>query len=113
MRLSDEPKQDRNRSTPPPNPAQDHQGPETGTPTAPQTSGCSHSLSIAEVRQTKRSGRGVRRIVTLCGTITQLVAENDRHLLASESDTNSDGGDYDGDGLNGVLSPERKEEIRR
>ena len=31
-----------------------------------------------------RSGRGIRRLVTLCGSITELVAENDRRLFAAE-----------------------------
>jgi hypothetical protein len=66
----------------------------------------------------RRSGRGIRRLVTLCRTVTQLVAEYDRHLLESVPDgdsgnngngRNDDGGDDDDE----HLTAENKEEIRR
>ena len=49
------------------------------------------SLAIREVRQ---SGRGIRRLVTLCGAIRQLVKESDRRLLGS-SDSDDDSGNDD------------------
>ena len=57
-----------------------------------------------EVKLTKRSGRGIRRLVTLCGSITQLVVEYDRRLPGSESD--DDGDDED-------TSPQGKEEVQK
>lgn len=65
----------------------------------------------------RRSGRGIRRIVTLCGTITQLVAENDRRLVeadpdSSSSDNDEEENDEDGDG-DGGHTLERKDEIRK
>lgn len=39
---------------------------------------CRISLAMRDVI---RSGRGIRRLVTLCGTIRQLVKESDRRLL--------------------------------
>ena len=49
---------------------------------------------VLEATQTRRSGRGIRRLVTLCGSITQLIAENDRRL-AFDSDSDSDEDDED------------------
>ena len=72
-----------------------------------------HSPSIMESDEAKRIGRGIRRIVTLCGTITQLVAENDSRLLGSESDADSDGDDEDGNGDDGGRRAEKKEEKKR
>ena len=45
------------------------------------------SLAISDAI---RSGRGIRRLVTLCGTIRQLVKENDRRLLGSDADSDDD-----------------------
>jgi hypothetical protein len=59
-----------------------------------------------EVRLARRSGLGIRRLVTLCGTVTQLVAEYDRHLLESTSDGNGRNDDEH-------LTAESKEEIKR
>lgn len=43
------------------------------------------------MREVVRSGRGIRRLVTLCGTVRQLVKENDRRLLnLSDSDEDED-----------------------
>ena len=81
-----------------------------GKSSVPSTASGSHPPSIADGQQVRKSGRGVRRLVTLCGTITQLVAEYDNRLLASESDAGGDDDDDDGDGDH---PPERKEEIRR
>ena len=83
-------------------------GPIQGKPTIPGTSSRSHSPSIAEVKETRKSGRGIHRLVTLGRAITQLVAENDRRLLTDESD--ADGDDHDGDE---DQPPDKMEEIRR
>lgn len=63
-----------------------------------------------EIKLTRIYGRGIRRLVTLCGTVTQLVAEYDRRFLESESD--DDGGDDNIDGDEDV-PPENKAEVRR
>jgi len=43
------------------------------------------------MREVIRSGRGIRRLVTLCSTILQLVKESDRRLLgSSDADPESD-----------------------
>ena len=107
MLPSNRPEQSRNRSEPPPDPDPDHEGPGPGEPAA-----LSHPLTIAEAKQARRSGRGIHRLVTLCGTITQLVAEYNCHLLVSESGTNSDDDGDEDEGGEGY-SPERKEEVRR
>ena len=65
---------------------------------------------MEDAKLARRSGRGIRRLVTLCGTVTQLVAEYDRRLL--DSDPNSDDDD-DADIDNEDLAPEKKEEIKR
>ena len=39
---------------------------------------------ILAVTKQVQSGRGIRRLVTLCGTIPELIAENDRQLFAAE-----------------------------
>ena len=77
-----------------------------------------YSPSITEeIKLARTGGRGIRRLVTLCGTVTQLVAEYDRRLLRSRSndDDADDAGDDndDDDGDNENLSPENKEEIKR
>jgi len=41
----------------------------------------SHRVSLGMRAVVIRSGRGIRRLVTLCGTVRQLVKENDRRLL--------------------------------
>jgi len=53
----------------------------------------SHRVSLA-MRKVIRSGRGIRRLVTLCGNIQQLVKENDRRL---QNLTDSDEDDDDED----------------
>jgi hypothetical protein len=65
------------------------------------------------VERAKKQGRGIRRLVTLCGTITQLVVENDRRSTAGEIDDcdDDDGGGNDDDSDND--SPERREEMKR
>ena len=47
--------------------------------------------------------------MTLCGTITQLVNENDRRLPGFESD---DDNDNDGDNEE-EMTPEKKEDVQR
>ena len=68
----------------------------------------SHSIAD-EIKLTRRSGCGIRRLVTLCGTVTQLVAEYDRRLLESESD------DEDGNNSNSneATPLQNEEEVRR
>jgi len=61
---------------------------------------------IDEMKLTRTTGRGIRRLVTLCGTVTQLVDEYDRRLLDPEPD---DDGDESDDGV----SPENKAEVQR
>ena len=90
-----------NGSTPPPNPDQDPQE----EPATPDANSHSHPTTIAEAKQVRRSGCGIRRLVTLCGTVTQLVAEYDRRLVGSESDGDDEENDED--------RPERREEIAR
>ena len=64
-----------------------------------------YSRSISEeVKLARGSGCGIRRLVTLCGTVTQLVAEHDRRFPGSESD--DDGDDED-------MSPQKKAEVQR
>ena len=58
-----------------------------------------------EVKLTKRSGRSIRQLVTLCGSITQLVIEYNRWLPGSESDDDGDDGD------DGNTSLQDKEEV--
>lgn len=48
----------------------------------------SYRISSA-LRDTIRSGRGIRRLVTLCGSIHHLVKESDRRLLGGR-DTDDD-----------------------
>jgi hypothetical protein len=99
------PAQDGNEIAPPPNPSQGHQGSDPGEPAIATT-----PFTIKEAKQARLSGRGFRRLVSLCRTVTQLVAEYDRHLLASGPDADSD---IDNDNDNEDHSPERREEIRR
>ena len=69
-----------------------------------------------DMKELKRCGRGIRRLVTLCGTITQLVLEYDRWLLRPVSN-GDDGGDDDdngnGDEGDDDIPPEKREEVRR
>ena len=59
------------------------------------------------MKLTRTSGRGIRRLVSLCGTVAQLVAEYDRRLLEPESDDdNDDENDED-------IPPETKAEVQR
>lgn len=67
-----------------------------------------HSPSIPEeVKLLRRSGRGIRKLVLLCGPVSQLVDEHDRRLLGSGPD---DDDDNNGDDNN---NDETKEEIDR
>ena len=66
-----------------------------------------HSHRITnEMKLTRTNGCGIRRLVSLCGTVTQLVAEYDRWLLEPESD---DDDDLDDD----EVPPETKAEVQR
>ena len=58
---------------------------------------------LIKLKQAKQKGRGIRRLVTLCGTITQLMVENNNRSADGEANDDVDNGN----------SPERKEEIRR
>lgn len=49
----------------------------------------SYRISYA-LRKVIRSGRGIRRLVTLCGTIRNLVKESDRRLLDLPDDEDDD-----------------------
>ena len=73
--------------------------------------------------QTKRSGRGIRWLITLCGSITQLIAENDCRLASNgdgeddddednDSDDNNNDGDNEDEDSDGNRA-EKKQEIRR
>lgn len=66
--------------------------------------------SITDDKELRRCGRGIRRLVTLCGSVTQLLAEYDRRLLRPEPDDdgvdNTDDADED-------IPPEKREEVRR
>ena len=73
--------------------------------------------------QTKRSGRGIRRLITLCGSITQLIAESDRCLASNgdgendddednDSDNDDDDDDNDDEDSDGNRA-EKKQEIKR
>ena len=67
---------------------------------------CSHRAA-RKVQDIICSGRGIRRLVTLCGTVTQLVSENDRRLPGSESDNDNDDNDDEG------IPPEKRAEVQR
>ena len=71
--------------------------------------------TVAEAKVTRRSGRGIRRLITLCGTVTQLVAENDRRLIRqAEYDSDADNDDDDdSDEADENLPPEKREELKR
>ena len=72
-----------------------------------------HLCSTAhKIRAIINSGRGICRLVTLCGTITQLVSKNDRRLPGSESDEDDDDDD-DNSSNDEETSPEKKEEVKR
>ena len=71
---------------------------------------CSHSIAN-EIKLTRTNGRGIRQLVTLCGKVTQLVDEYDRHLLEPEYD--DDGGDGDDVDDDEGVPPETKAEVRR
>ena len=61
--------------------------------------------SIApELKEIKKRGRGIRRLVTLCGPISHLLAENDWRILAGASRDGEDDDDQ---------RSEKKEEIKR
>lgn len=49
------------------------------------------------MREVIRSGRGIRRLVTLYGTIRQLLKENDRRLLGLSHDDNNNNNNGDED----------------
>ena len=62
-----------------------------------------------DAKLARRSGRGIRRVVTLCGNVIQLVAEYDRRLLDSESNSDDDDdADHDDEDLSA-----KKEETKR
>ena len=66
-----------------------------------------HSPRTArKIRAVIISGRGIRKLVTLRRTITQLVNESDRRLPRSEDDDDDDKEEED-------ESPEQKEEVQR
>lgn len=85
-----------------------------GTPFILGASRRSHSHSVVKaLKAAKRRGRGIRRLITLCGTVTQLVAENDRRLvLESDDDADIDLENADGDGDEGD-DAESREEMKR
>lgn len=58
------------------------------------------------MREAIQSGRGIHRLVTLCGTVRQLMNENDRRLL-DLSDSDSD----DEDPLQAPQAPQDPEEL--
>lgn len=70
---------------------------------------------MEDIKFIRRSGRGIRRLITLCGTVTQLLAEYDRHLDTgggSDSDDSDDGDDNnDADGED--PDPYKREERKR
>ena len=68
-------------------------------------------FSIQEVTLIRRSGRGIRRLVTLCGTISHLLSENDTRLVALNSDVESKAGNNGNHNVD--EASERKQEIRR
>ena len=64
----------------------------------------------------RRSGRGIRRLVTLCGTIDQLVTEYDRHLTRVGHGSTAGNGDNNDDDENNEAeeaTPESREEAKR
>ena len=61
------------------------------------------------MRDVIRSGRGVRRLVSLFGTVRQLVKENDRRLLGSPD---SDEEDED-ENLDAPQPPQDPQEVAR
>ena len=74
--------------------------------------------------QTKRSGRGICRLITLCGSITHLIAENDLRRASNSdgendddeddgSDNNDDDNDNDDDEDGDGKQAEKKKEIKR
>lgn len=65
-------------------------------------------VSLA-MRQVIRSGRGIRRLVTLFGTIRQLVKENDRRLLGSSDDDDDD----DDEDMEEAQPPQDPQELAR
>ena len=65
-----------------------------------------YRFSIA-MREVIRSGRGVRRLVTLCGSIQQLVRENDRRLLDTPD------GEDDNEDTEVTQPPEDPQELER
>ena len=52
----------------------------------------SYRVSLA-IRDIIQSGRGIRRLVTLCGTIQQLVKESDRRLAGEVDSDDEDASD--------------------
>ena len=67
---------------------------------------------MEEAKVTKRSGRGIHRLVVLCGMVTQLVTENDRRLIC-QAEYNGDMDENDDDEADANLPPEKREEIKR
>ena len=69
--------------------------------------------SIApELKEIKKRGRGIRRLVTLCGPISHLLAENDWRILAGASRDGEDINELDNEDDDDQRS-EKKEEIKR
>ena len=58
------------------------------------------------MRDAIRSGRGIRRLVTLCGTIRQLVRENDRRLRLNSSGSDEDEEDEDDEAPQPLQDPQ-------
>ena len=52
-----------------------------------------HSTSIVKVREIRSSGRAIRRLVTLYGTVSQVANEHYRRLPAPVPGANSDSED--------------------
>ena len=69
------------------------------------------------MKEIRKSGRGIRRLVTLCGPISHLVAEYDRRLLAradrddEDNELNNENNQLDNE--DDDRRSEKKEEIKR
>ena len=69
------------------------------------------------MKEIRKSGRGIRRLVTLCGLISHLVAEYDRRLLVradrddEDNELNNENNQLDNE--DDDRRSEKKEEIKR
>ena len=69
------------------------------------------------MKEIRKSGRGICRLVTLCSPISHLVAEYDRHLLAcadrddEDNELNNENNQLDNE--DNDRRSEKKEEIKR